>query len=77
MLRAMSPARWLSLAAAPTFAAMALVTGAQELRDGVVICSRLPGGSPLAGMAVMYLLMSVIHLAPWLPPSGGGRPSSQ
>ena len=25
-----------------------------------------PGASPLSGMALMYLLMSAFHLAPWL-----------
>jgi hypothetical protein len=56
---------WLSLAAAPTFAIMALLTGvlggAQD-----VLCSMLQGSSPLSGMAAMYLLMSAFHLAPWL-----------
>jgi hypothetical protein len=58
---------WLSLAAAPTFAVMALLTG-------------LPGGGAMAGMLCppaqgllrwdgmvqMYLLMSAFHLPPWL-----------
>jgi hypothetical protein len=60
-------AGWLSLAAAPTFAVMALLAG-------------IPGGGAMAGMvcsparellrwdgmAAMYLLMSAFHLPPWL-----------
>lgn len=56
----------LSLAAAPTFAAMALLTAASG--NGDMICSAMPGmsPSPLTGMVPMYLLMSAFHLAPWL-----------
>jgi hypothetical protein len=55
---------WLSLAAAPTFAIMALLTGV--LGDGQMICSTAPDASPLSGMAAMYLLMSAFHLPCWL-----------
>lgn len=57
-------AGWLSFAAAPTFAVMALVTW--ELGRGApdMICSA--DASPLSGMVPMYLLMSAFHLAPWL-----------
>ena len=57
-------AEWLSLAAAPTFAAMALLTGA--LGDGIpaMLCSH--DASPLGGMAAMYALMCAFHLSPWL-----------
>jgi hypothetical protein len=59
----------LSLAAAPTFAVMALLT-------------HLGGSSPdtlcstgtalhLGGMVPMYLLMSAFHVAPWLKLVGG------
>ena len=60
-----SVAGWLSLAAAPVFAAMALLPGLPggDARD--VICASAHG-SPLGGMAVMYALMSAFHLAPWL-----------
>lgn len=54
----------LALAASPTFAAMALLTG---LRGGPaeVLCAATPA-SPLNGMVAMYLLMSVFHAAPWV-----------
>ena len=56
----------LSLAAAPTFAIMALFTVIQG--DGMqgTVCAAAPNASPLTGMATMYLLMGAFHLAPWL-----------
>jgi hypothetical protein len=56
----------LSLAAAPTFLIMALLTGvnAGGMPDG--LCSAAHDASPLTGMVPMYLLMSAFHLAPWL-----------
>jgi hypothetical protein len=66
-------AAWLGLAAAPTFAVMAVVTGLQEARAGVLLCGVAP--SPLGGMAVMYLLMSGFHLGPWLRRLSTRRPS--
>lgn len=54
---------WLCLAAAPTFAIMALVTAFHGSPD---ICSAGPGASVLSGMVPMYALMSAFHLAPWL-----------
>jgi hypothetical protein len=53
----------LYLAAAPTFATMALLTGILGPADP--LCSSA-SGSPLGGMVPMYLLMSAFHLAPWL-----------
>ena len=55
---------FLSLAAAPTFAAMAVLTGIVETGSPAVICSR--SASPLTGMVQMYALMSVFHAGPWL-----------
>ena len=55
---------WLCLAAAPTFIAMACLTAfAGETQ---MICAADQGAFPLTGMAMMYLLMSVFHLPPWL-----------
>lgn len=55
---------WLRLAATPTFAAMALLTG-PTTGQADYLCPAGPA-APLSGMAVMYLLMSVFHLPPWL-----------
>ena len=60
---ATSAADWLYLAAAPTFATMALLTGILGPADA--LCSTA-SASPLGGMVPMYLLMSAFHLAPWL-----------
>ena len=57
---AIGAADFLYLAAAPTFAVMALLTSFGSLD---VLCS---AASPLSGMVPMYLLMSAFHLAPWL-----------
>ena len=72
---ALGAAGWLSLAAAPTFAAMALVATVHGDAPPM-LCSDMQGTSPLNGMAAMYLLMSVFHLAPWLKLiSRGARPT--
>src|SRR3954470_5103587 len=57
---------WLSLAAAPTFAIMALLTGIQDGDVSGTLCSAAHDASPLTGMVPMYLLMSAFHLTPWL-----------
>lgn len=54
----------LCLAAAPTFAVMALLTAASGNPE--MGCMAAIDASPLSGMAAMYLLMSAFHLAPWL-----------
>lgn len=56
--------RCLSLAAAPTFASMAVATGLLGGDPATMICSGA-GASPLSGMALMYGLMAVFHLPPW------------
>jgi hypothetical protein len=58
-------AGWLGLAAAPTFAVMALLTCVPGA-GADMMCSAAPGASPLSGMVPMYVLMSAFHLAPWL-----------
>ena len=56
----------LSLAAAPTFAIMALLTGIQDGGMPGMLCSAAHDASPLTGMVAMYVLMSAFHSAPWL-----------
>jgi hypothetical protein len=62
---AFGAADWLCLAAAPTFALMALLTGVLGGQPDM-LCSAMQGASPLGGMVPMYLLMSAFHAAPWL-----------
>jgi hypothetical protein len=62
---ALGAADWLGLAAAPTFALMALLTYVLG-GDADMMCSAAQSVSPLSGMVPMYLLMSAFHSAPWL-----------
>ena len=62
---ALGAADWLYLAAAPTFAVMALLTGVLGGGSPDALCSTA-SASPLSGMVPMYLLMSAFHSAPWL-----------
>jgi hypothetical protein len=62
---AVGAADWLCLAAAPTFAIMALLTGVFGGGPLDMLCSA-QDASPLSGMVPMYLLMSAFHSAPWL-----------
>ena len=62
---ALGGAGWLGLAAAPTFAVMALLTCVPSA-GADMMCSAAQGVSPLSGMVPMYVLMSAFHLAPWL-----------
>jgi hypothetical protein len=64
-------ADWLGLAAAPTFAAMALMTAA--LGGPEPLCSAPHISSPFGGMVPMYLLMSAFHAGPWLRLISGRR----
>lgn len=56
----------LGLAAAPTFALMALLTAVFGGGSPGILCSAAHDASPLSGMTLMYLLMSAFHAAPWL-----------
>jgi hypothetical protein len=69
-MAARKAANGLYLAAAPTFATMALLTGALGSADA--LCSSATA-SPLDGLVPMYLLMSAFHLAPWLKLVSGRR----
>jgi hypothetical protein len=62
---AIGAAGWLGLAATPTFAAMALLTGVSG-GGADMICASAHGMAPLGGMVPMYALMSIFHSAPWL-----------
>ena len=56
----------LCLAAAPTFAVMALLSCLPAGNPHEMICSVMRHAAPLNGMAWMYLLMSAFHTVPWL-----------
>lgn len=58
-------AKWLGLAAAPTFAIMALLTAVLGDGPADMLCSA-GHGALLGGMVPMYLLMSAFHSAAWL-----------
>jgi hypothetical protein len=68
-----SLADWLALAAAPTFAFMALLTALPGGGPLDMLCSATPGASPFSGMVLMYLLMSAFHLGAWLRLIAGWR----
>jgi hypothetical protein len=58
-------ADWLGLVAAPGFATMAIMTC--RLGGGVdPLCSATQQGSLMSGMIPMYLIMSAVHVGPWL-----------
>src|SRR5262245_16166754 len=66
-------ADWVCLAAAPTFAIMALLTGVLGGSPQDMLCAAGHDASPLSGMVPMYLLMSAFHSAPWLKLISTGR----
>jgi hypothetical protein len=69
-------AECLRLAAAPSYAAMALATAAFGESPKDMLCMAMHHMSALSGvvgsMVWMYLLMSVFHFAPWLKLIAGG-----
>jgi hypothetical protein len=62
---ALGVAKGLSLAAAPTFAIMALLISMFGSGPTDGLCSTMHA-SPFGGMVPMYVLMSTFHLTPWL-----------
>lgn len=66
-------ADWLSLAAAPTFAVMALLTGVLGSGMPSMACLAAHDTPPLGEMVQMYLLMGAFHLPPWLKLSSSRR----
>ena len=65
-LASLGAADWLSLAATPTFALMAVLTVLAGDTHAVPLCTQAGHPWMLSGMAPMYLLMAAFHLAPWL-----------
>jgi hypothetical protein len=65
-------ARWLGLAAAPTFAIMAMWTTLFSGQPDMLRMA-MQDSSPMTGMTVMYLLMSAFHSSPWLKLISNGR----
>ncbi|HEV7277526.1 MAG TPA: hypothetical protein VGN80_14665 [Devosiaceae bacterium] len=61
---AVDVAGWLALAAAPTFALMAWISAVRS--PGMTMCTAASALVPINDMALMYLLMSLFHLPPWM-----------
>ncbi|HEY0624896.1 hypothetical protein [Sphingomonas sp.] len=61
---------WLTLAASPVFAAMALMSAIDA--PPLALCAAGATLLPVDGMTAMYLLMSLFHLPPWLKLAGRG-----
>ncbi|KKB10627.1 hypothetical protein VE25_16935 [Devosia geojensis] len=55
---------WLALAATPTFALLGWMSAVGS--PGMAMCSAASAFMPISDMALMYLLMSLFHLSPWL-----------
>lgn len=60
----LGPADWLSLAAAPCFGLMAVLTAGHGPMD--LFCITPGHGAFLGGMVPMYLMMAIFHSAPWV-----------
>lgn len=63
---------WLGFAAAPTFAMMAVWAGFFGGPPDK-LCIAMQGSPQMSGMTLMYLLMSVFHMSPWLKLISGRR----
>jgi hypothetical protein len=70
---ALGAADWVHLAAAPTFAIMAFLTGVVGDGPHDMVCTAAQHASPLNGMVWMYVLMAAFHSAPWLKLISGRR----
>ncbi|QZP09745.1 hypothetical protein K5X80_03890 [Caenibius sp. WL] len=68
--KAHDKAHWLGLAASPTFALMALIATIDA--PPPALCAASARLLPIDGMIVMYVLMSLFHLPPWLKLTGRG-----
>lgn len=66
-------ADWLSLAAAPAFGLMAILSAGAGSGAQQMWCSPATHLSPLTGMVPMYVLMSAFHITPWLRLVSGRR----
>ena len=69
--QARDAAGWLALAASPTLALMAWI--AANNAPPIAFCSSGSSIPPIDAMTVMYVLMSLFHLSPWLK-LASGRP---
>lgn len=54
----------LGLAASPVFGLMAVMSAFGP--QGMTMCSAASASGPIDSMALMYLLMGLFHLPPWL-----------
>ena len=64
--RALGAGDWIGLAATPTFAVIALMTGLFDGSPHDAFCATTQDAVALSGMTVMYVLMAVFHTTPWL-----------
>ncbi len=69
---ARSVADVLAFAASPVLVVLALLPAVLSGESAASICSSAQA-SPLTGMATMYLVMAVLHSAPWLKLLSGRR----
>jgi hypothetical protein len=64
LVRQLNASGRLGLAAAPVLALMSGITAINA--PGMTICTTAAPLAPINEMALMYLLMSIFHLSPWL-----------
>ena len=66
--------KWLTLAAAPTFALMALLSFMAGDSHAGLLCSQAQPSWAPTGMTPMYLLMALFHASPWFRKWAALRP---